>query len=370
MLPPCLSAFHYRIGLLTRVIEKSALIALARQSVANNERYLSQIAEQCDRLLRGESLSPQPLPANAPAPLREVHSKLRQYTTVNEFSQDDPASIGPELARPSSSNAGLFLPNVFQTGAAVTYALKLTLAATICYIFYSAIDWPGILTCVVTVLFTGLSSTGAMKQKQLYRFSGAAIGGVLGIATVSLLFPNMDSITSLTLVVGAVAFLSAWTLRSPRMRYVGVQIGFAFFLTTLPGFSATTLIAPARDRVIGIAAGILVMWFIFDQLWPVRTSTALSQVLRRIQESGRQLQHALNQCDSAMAARTEANLRAAVSLEFAVVQQLESAAHFDVGRGHKRELAASRRLIRQIESAADFYLEALRVRDLGLPHPS
>ena len=250
------------------------------------------------------------------------------------------------------------------------YALKLTLAAMLCYVFYNAIAWPGILTCVVTVIFTGLSSTGAMKQKQLYRFAGAAIGGILGIATVSLLFPNMDSVTALVGVVAAVALLSAWILRSPRIGYVGVQIGFAFFLTTLPGFGPATLIAPARDRVIGIAVGILVMWFIFDQLWPVRTSAALKQVLRRIQNSAITLRRALTVGNPAEALQTLMNLRAAVSFELAAAQQLEFAAQFEFGQGHKRELAASRRLVRQIESAAEeFYGQAIPMKKAAPAHP-
>jgi multidrug resistance protein MdtO len=230
-------------------------------------------------------------------------------------------------------------------------------------VLYNSIAWPGILTCVVTVLFTGLTSTGAMKQKQLYRFSGAAIGGALGIAAVSLLFPNMDSITSLVLAVGAVSLLSAWVLRSPSIGYVGVQIGFAFFLTTLPGFGPATLIAPARDRVIGIAIGIVVMWFIFDQMWPVRSSAVLSQVLARIRRSASRLHYAADLPDSTAALTALSDLRSAVSQELATMQQLDSAAQFDFGRNYKREVASSRRLVRNIETAAaDFYMQALRIQ--------
>jgi hypothetical protein len=38
---------------------------------------------------------------------------------------------------------------------------------------------------------------------------------------------------------------------------------------------------PARDRVMGVASGILVMWFVFDQLWPRRIGKLLSPELRR-----------------------------------------------------------------------------------------
>ncbi|QHN03202.1 hypothetical protein FTO74_07325 [Granulicella sp. WH15] len=357
---------HYRIGLLTRVLEKSALISLTSQRTVRDRMYFAVVAAQCDRLLNEESFIGEPLSHDAPAYLRELYSELLQYSVFDKTTSEEPAIEVYESGMSSSPFAGFFLPNAFQTADAAFYALKLTLAAMVCYVFYNAIAWPGILTCVVTVLFTGLSSTGAMKQKQIYRFSGAALGGALGITTVSFLFPNMDSITSLVLVVGTISLLSGWVLRSPRMGYVGVQIGFAFFLTTLPGFSAATLIAPARDRVIGIGIGILVMWFIFDQLWPVRTSTALGEVLSRIESAAQKLHLAAAQQDAKKTARALSTLRASVSLELANMQQLEAAVHFDFGPGHAREFAASRRTIRKIEAAAaDFYATALHLTNVA-----
>jgi multidrug resistance protein MdtO len=200
-----------------------------------------------------------------------------------------------------------------------------------------------------------------MKQKQAYRFFGTVIGGVFAIAAESLLFPNMDSITSLVCMVAVVAFVSGWVLRSPHIGSVGIQIGFAFFLTTLQGFSATTQIATARDRVIGVTLGTLVMWFIFDQMWPTRTSHALNQILRRTQDAAFQLDKIDLRHKPQIFAQRLSRLRVTVSLDLASMQQLESAAYFDFGRGHLRELAQSRTLVRKIEAAAsEFYTEALR----------
>ncbi|CAN5634093.1 hypothetical protein BH10ACI4_BH10ACI4_06610 [soil metagenome] len=351
---------HFRIGLLSRLLEKAAAVGLQKNRTRADSSYYALLTEQCDRLQWGNaSLSTECLPSEAPDLLHQFEAELRDYATSLETSHIAPASAAPRT-QSARRRPPLFLPGAFQNAEAVTYALKLTLAATLCYILYNAIAWPGIVTCVVTVLFTGLSTTGAMKQKQLYRFSGAAIGGVLAIASISLLFPNMDSITSLVLVVGAVALLSGWVLRSPRMGYVGVQIGFAFFITTLPGFSAPTLIAPARDRVIGVAIGIAVMWVIFDQLWPTRTSTALKQILNRIREAKLQLRTLVQVVSDADKTSEQSELRAAVSLDLAQMHLLESAAYFDFGQSHGRELAESRRIIRQIEAAAgEFYSESL-----------
>jgi multidrug resistance protein MdtO len=45
------------------------------------------------------------------------------------------------------------------------------------------------------------------------------------------------------------------------------------------GFSAPTELAPARDRFIGIVIALVVMAFVFDLIWPVRTITAMRSAL-------------------------------------------------------------------------------------------
>jgi multidrug resistance protein MdtO len=360
---------HYRIGLLTRVLERSSLLGFktTRKRDPYDRTCYASIAAQCDRLINHSSSSTQlePMPACSFPLLTDIHTELQQYSD----SRISPEDVAPHLTAQISFKPSfrLFLPDVFKSAGIAAYALKLTLAATLCYTVYNGIAWPGIHTCLITVLFTGLSPTGQMKQRQTYRFSGTVIGGVLAIAAESLLFPNMDSITALVCVVAMVAFISGWILRSPHIGSVGVQIGFAFFLTTLQGFSATTQIATARDRVIGVMLGTLVMWFIFDQMWPTRTSQALSQILRRTQNAASQLDKLKLHREPEIFAQSLSRLRVAVSLDLASMQQLESAAYFDFGREQVRELARTRTLVRKIEAAAsEFYSEALRQRERHL----
>jgi multidrug resistance protein MdtO len=350
---------QYRIGLLARILESAAQVGLNPKTSETDRAYYAVLGRQCSQLLKEPNEPDDAIMNTAPARIRDLHLELTRYFSTNGASIENAGPI-PASGIHAARLRGLFLPDAFKESGAVLYSLKLTLAAMICYILYNALDWPGIITCVVTVLFTGLSSTGAMKQKQLYRISGAVIGGAMGIAAVAFLFPDMDSITSLVLVVGVVSFLSAWVLRSPHMGYVGVQIGFAFFLTALPGFTAATLIAPARDRVIGIGLGILVSWLVFDQLWPLRTSGALMLTLKHIREATEELHLSTSSMPHKRAAQTHAHLRIAVSLELANMQALHTAAFFDFGRDRRRELARSRSLVRQIEAAAaEFYDELL-----------
>ncbi|RZU41281.1 FUSC family protein [Edaphobacter modestus] len=343
---------HFRIGLLARSMNTAAVLPFEEHDAPS----AAALASICETLLGG-SAKPLPLPPHASIAARSLYLRLSQYATGAQVTAPAPQA----RVEPATSFA-LFRPDAFRNTAASMYALKLTLSAMICYTLYNAIAWPGILTCVVTVLFTGLSTTGAMKQRQIFRLSGTCIGGAIALFSESVFFPNMDSITSLVLLAGAVALLSAWVSRSPSIGSVGVQITFAFFLTSLTGFSASATIAPARDRVIGVALGIAAMWLVFDQLWPLRPSQALRQIRDRIATSR----------DAVFAASTLASLgtlRQQVSADLATMQTLTLSAAFDFGHERGREFIRSRRLGREIEAAAaEFYLALHSLEVVGADH--
>ena len=134
----------------------------------------------------------------------------------------------------------------------------------------------------------------------------------------------------------------------------------------LPDFRAATHLVPARDRVMGVALGILVMRFVFDQLWPRRISTVLQRILGNMLDAETKLRSIDQLSDPAEAARALSRLRVAVTTDLESVHRLESAVYFDFGRGYERELVLGRRLIRKIRaSAAEFYAEVLRLRNEG-----
>ncbi len=198
----------------------------------------------------------------------------------------EPEEKDKELVALPSSKVPIFIPGAFWRKETVAFALKISLCATLCYIIVRAVGWPGISTAVLTVLIAGLSTSGAIKQKLVFRLVGSAIGGlVLGMGTTVFLFPHMDSITALALLVGSVAMLAAWWAAGRQFSYVGLQIAFSFYLVAFEGFSAPTELAPARDRLMGILLALVVMAFVFDLLWPVRTVTAMRAALASMLQS-------------------------------------------------------------------------------------
>ncbi len=176
---------------------------------------------------------------------------------------------GDELLE-SHEEVPIFLPDAFTNNGYKLFALKTTCAAMLCYVTYSALAWPGISTAVVTCMVTALNTTGATKQKQLLRLLGATAGGLVAIAALVFVLPELDSITSVTLLVAAVSTFSAWfVLASQRLSYFGLQTALAFYLAFLQDYRASTQLSEARDRAVGVLLGLSMMWLVFDNLWPV-----------------------------------------------------------------------------------------------------
>jgi multidrug resistance protein MdtO len=192
-----------------------------------------------------------------------------------------------QLVALPSSKVPLLVPGALRQPQTIAFALKMSLCATLCYIIYQSVAWPGISTAVTTVLITGLSTSGAIKQRLIFRLAGSIIGGmILALGATVFLFPHMDSITSLVLLTAAVALLSAWVAGGRNYGYVGLQIAFSYYLVVFAGFSAPTELAPARDRLIGILLALVIMAFVFDQIWPVRTVTAMRTALATVLRGG------------------------------------------------------------------------------------
>jgi multidrug resistance protein MdtO len=175
----------------------------------------------------------------------------------------------PESALSGEAQAALsdtrwFLPDAFTNFEYVVFAFKISLCATLCYVIFNALAWPGIQTAVTTVVVAGLGTAGATNQKLLHRFVGSALGGlVFGIGGIVFLFPYVDTVTPFLIAIAAVSFIAAWVARSAHIGYIGLQIALSFFYVAFEGFSAPTQMAPARDRLVGILLGLVIMMLIF-----------------------------------------------------------------------------------------------------------
>jgi uncharacterized membrane protein YccC len=191
-----------------------------------------------------------------------------------------PDTAGPRAPLPKPK--GFFVSDAFTNPAHVHFALKVTFSAMFCYIFYMAIDWPGIHTALITCTFIALESTGATLHKGVLRMGGCVIGGALALFTIVFLMPHMETIASLVVVVACACAIAGWVGTGTELiSYAGLQIAFAFFYSVFQGYAPDTDLDNVRDRVVGILFGLMVTGVVFAYIWPEHTIDRLRDALRQ-----------------------------------------------------------------------------------------
>jgi multidrug resistance protein MdtO len=191
----------------------------------------------------------------------------------------------------------LFVPDALSNPAHWQFALKTTVAIMIVYSVYTLLDWPGLLTSIVTVFFVALGSVGETVHKLVLRLSGALIGGLLAGLSIVFILPHFDDIGQLCALTAVVALFAGWVATSSeRLSYAGMQIALAFFMGLLQTYSPANDLTVLRDRVVGILLGNVVMTLVFSSLWPesaiTRLRGALADALRGIAALLRSAQNA------------------------------------------------------------------------------
>jgi multidrug resistance protein MdtO len=270
-------------------IAASFQLALSERTGAIAEDDRQRCLRLADEVhLLSENLMRQQLPAEIKRSMQEAPSQLPFLPTMERTVALIPKAFsGTEtlhtlIAAPLDEEgpAPLFAPDAFSNPGHMYFALRGTLAAMVCYVTYTAIDWPGLSTSVVTCFITALSTIGSSRQKQVLRLSGAIIGGIIfGMGAQIFVLPYVDSIAGFTPLFIIVTAISAWiSTASARLSYLGVQLALAFYLINLQEFTIQTSLAIARDRVFGVLLGLVSMGLFFDLLW-VRNATNEMQVV-------------------------------------------------------------------------------------------
>ncbi len=223
----------------------------------------------------------------------------------------------------------------------IQFAVKGCFAASVCYIIYNGLDWPGISTAVTTCFLTALSTVGSSRQKQVLRISGALVGGFLiGMGSQVFVLPYVDSIAGFTILfILATAFASWFMTSSPRLSYFGVQVAVAFYLIHLNSFAIEPSLSIARDRVVGILLGLIMMWLVFDQLWTapavVEMKKAFISVLRLLAQFAKEPVSP----DLGVARERSYSLRETINRGFDSARASADAVVFEFGPSRHQDLA-------------------------------
>jgi multidrug resistance protein MdtO len=341
---------HYReqmgavVGLVGNLIDLA--VELRPGDVSDRER-VQALAVNVGRvradLLDGRTPQPFPLSENAFSSDSALLLGRMEITVslIDEMLIAQQSLSAYELQQSRTEQASrLLVPDALSNPEHLRFALKGCLAASLCYLTYNLIDWPGISTAVITCFLTAMTTTGASRQKQTLLLTGAAAGGLLGVASQLFVLPYIDSIAGFTAWFMVVAIAAAWFVTcTPRLSYFGLQVAFAYNFVNLQEFTIQTSLTPARDRVAGILLGLSMMWLVFDRLWG--TPAAVAMKIRLISTLRLMAQFAREPISENLRIAIERgySLRDAIEKSFENARALADQVLFEFGPARERNLA-------------------------------
>ena len=201
---------------------------------------------------------------------------------------------------------------------------------------------------MLTCFLTAFSTIGTSRQRQILRFAGFAVGGLLvGMSSQVFILPYLDSIAGFTVFFILVTALAAWFMTSsPRLSFFGLQLGAVFFVIHMQKFAEETSLSVARDRVAGVFLGLLMMWLIFDQLWGASASVEMKRAFISTLRSLAQLAREPGSADIQSAIQRTSTLRDTINTNFDKVRSLADGVLLEFGPSRRRDLALRDRIRR------------------------
>ena len=338
------------VSLTGRLIDISAAMIETQQDFTSADRErmrrLSQAIPVLEAAVQQKSFT-EGLPARPPA-----SEGLPVITEIERVADILALSLSPQWQHDENqpkASSGIppnFSPEGHTSTGHVGFVLRGTLAASLCYVIMNAIAWPGISTCLVTCAITALISVGASRQKQILRITGAIAGGVVfGIGSQIFVIPALDTISGFATLFVLVTFIAAWVATStPRLSYFGLQLVLAFYIIHIQEFSPQIDPTTGRDRVMGIALGLLAMWLVFDTLGSASAVRVMRDTFARNLQLLAELAMPWRDGQSADQ-RILRSTRDQINRNFAQVDAQADAVLFEIGPSRNQKLALRQRLL-------------------------
>ena len=318
------------ITLVDRLVTDAGALRLlvSSTSITPMRESLLRVADGCANARRAvaerrwpEPAAAAPPSASTPPPLADMERTLEQLSVVSRIEPPKPTTKEP--------GPHLLLPDATTNPEYVQFAVKGALAALICYVLFIGFDYPGIYTSVITCFVVSLSTIGSSNQKGLLRFGGAAVGGVMGLFALVYAFPNIEGLGGFWLVFATGTAVAAWiNFGSPRISYGGYQTGLAFYKATLQDLGPAVSATVVRDRLIGVAFGLIVFGIVEHVVWPARAADRMHARLADVFRSLAAFARALSQPPSNVDAR-----RRLISQQVTDVQGFIESSKYESGTG-------------------------------------
>jgi multidrug resistance protein MdtO len=321
------------------------LVDAPSRPVPNQRERLRELVNAIDPLredlLAGRVPGLRSLPAPQPGELRRSPVYRLEYSVAILTEIYSSHLISQRVPEEKQKPKGLLRPDAFTDPEILRFALRVSLAAISCYVFYWAVDWPGLSAALTTCIVTALSSAGASRQKQMLRFFGATAGGILAFVAQIFILPRVQSIGGFTLALAGAAFCATWVFTSsPRIAYAGRQMALSYELVHLSDPRYNVGLTQVRDRVFGIFLGLIAMWLIFDRLWTRPAAPTMTHLF----DDTLELIAELPACGSLELAASVTRQRDTIDRNFDKIRDLADAVLLEFRRERDYDLTARSRI--------------------------
>ena len=344
------------VALTGRLVDLAANLPLFTDRVPETDRerlgtVVKRIREIRKDLTRGSVPHvPEPAGENETPPNLPLLSEIEQTVSLIPQAFTGSRALGVFAPSPATraGSARSLVTSALLDSEHIKFALRGCLASTSCYVIFNALFWPEISTAVTTCFLTALTTIGASRQKQILRVTGALIGGFgIGMGAQVFILPYIDSIAGFTVLFIAATAAAAWiATSSPRLSYLGVQVAVAFCLINLQEFKFQTSLTVARDRVIGILLGLLMMWLFFDRVWGRAAGVEMKRTFSSTLRLLAQLARGPVLKDVQEAIEGSYVLRETINAHFDRVRSLADGVLFEFGPSRSRNLELRARIRR------------------------
>lgn len=151
---------------------------------------------------------------------------------------------------------------------ALRFALQVGLGATIAFVAGIAAHEPELATLLWNPILVAQLSYGATIRKAWLRLGGVALGGLLSLLTMILVFANTGDLTALLLVIFVVVVACQYAvLGMPVAWYGPFQVAVTYFVVVVSAEPATDVSA-ALWRAFGTFVGTAILFSVFRLVAP------------------------------------------------------------------------------------------------------
>jgi uncharacterized membrane protein YccC len=247
---------------------------------AQYEAVRAAIHASLDALRAQEAGIPAQLPADDVVTASHVAELARALGRLGELLDRPLGSV--DSAAFAEARPGGATPPGRAERSAMLHIARVALAVTAAYVAGVASQRSDLGVIMWTVVLTGQVTYGATLHKAILYVIGAAIGGVVTLATIIVVSPNSESVSSYLAALFVVLFLCSYVgLSSGRLAYAGHQTGMTFLFAYYALSPSADVVEPLW-RLWGISLGLGILSAVFLLVPPEYAGKALLPCLARL----------------------------------------------------------------------------------------